>query len=140
MVFTECYSVLPLGFSYVEDAKLIGFGNRQIGMLDFEHKSWGVLLTGSYKQGLGKFDPRDPHVARRDQAKLTAWPRYDMGVVGMLQGRNIRPLPAFFECDKGIHLGWVGFHLKYRWLDLAEFFVGLTTVDLFNDDLVAEKK
>jgi hypothetical protein len=136
-VFTDCYSVIPIGYSNV-NGKIIGFGNRQIGVLDFEHKTWGVLARGSYKQGLGVFDPRDPHVARKDQAKDKPWPRFDMGVAGLIIGKSWRPFPAFYECDKSFHLGWAGIHLKYRWLDLLDFLVGWTTVDFMGDDLVRE--
>jgi hypothetical protein len=136
MVFNDCYSILPIGYSRVEDAKLLGWGNRQIGLLDFEHNSWGVVLAGSYKQALGEFDARDPHLVSRHADDPTTWGRFDMGIVSLALRRNgWRPFPAFFECDKGVHLGWVGLHLKYRWLDLVDFALGFTTLDIMGDDI-----
>jgi hypothetical protein len=136
MLFTDCYSVTPIGYSHVEDAKLLGWGNRQIGLLDFEHKSWGVLLTGSYMQALGELDPRDPHVISPRAEDPNQWGRFDLGLVGLAIRKNgWRPFAAFFECDKGIHLGWAGLHLKYRWLDLVDFVVGFTTLDFMGDDI-----
>jgi hypothetical protein len=137
MVFTDCYSAIPIGFSYVEGKK-IGLGNRQFGVLDYEHKAWGVLALGSYKQGVGKFNPEDPHQARKDQRLAKTWPTYSMGAVGLMIHWNPHPFPAFFECDKSIHIGWVGLSLKYRWLDLADFILGWTTLDFMGDDLVKE--
>lgn len=138
-LFTDCYSVLPIGYSHV-DGKILGWGNRQAGFMPFEHKCWGVLAVGSYMQGLGELDTRDPHVARRDQIDITEWPRYDLGIVNLVRRKNWRSFPAFFECDKSFHLGWIGIHLKYRVLDLVDFVVGWTTIDFMKDDLITKDR
>jgi len=139
MIFTDCLSLLPLGYSNVEGTK-IGFGNRQFGMLYYEHKSWGAfLLCGEYEQGVGRFNPEDPHQARADQKDAATWPTYEMGIVSLLINGNPKPLPAALECDKSIHLGWIGVSIKYRYADMIDFVLGFTTLDILGDDLVKEE-
>ncbi len=133
--FTDCFSILPLGYASVEGVK-IGIGNRQVGRLNYVHESWGLFfLAGKYRQGVGQFNPLDPHQARKDQINETTWPTYTMGLVGLMADPDPRPLPAFLECDKTIHLGWIGVSLKYRYADLADFLLGFTTLDILGDDL-----
>ena len=135
-VFSSCYSLLPIGYSHVE-GKEYGWGNRQAGWMDFRHKSWGVVVYSCYDQLTGKFNPNDPYQARRDQSHETDKPRFNTGIIGVTTG-NCPPLLMFFECDRTIHLGWVGIHLKYRVPNIVDWVVGWTTLDLFGDDLVAE--
>ncbi|MCX8036219.1 MAG: hypothetical protein N3D11_04000 [Candidatus Sumerlaeia bacterium] len=138
VIFTDCFSMLPLGYGSVEGVK-IGIGNRQVGRLNWIHESWGFfLLAGEYRQGVGQFNPRDPHQARKDQINETTWPTYTLGLVGLMADPNPRPLPAFLECDKTIHLGWIGIALKYRYADFADFLLGFTTLDILGDDLEAD--
>ena len=125
---------ITVGGAYVPDAKLLGIGNNQSGWLDYEHKSYGALLWGSAKQGAGEFDAQDVYQARDDQRDLTERPRFNTGPVrSMVQG-NAVPGPAFIECDKFLHVGYVGILFNCRFLQIVDFFAGWTTLDIMNDD------
>lgn len=132
-LYLDFFSLLPLGYSRVE-AKSIGIGNSQIGLLDFEHASWGALAWGSEKKGSGTFNPLDPHQARSDQTGETARPRYNAGIARLRAEDNPPPTLQFFECDRILHLGWIGFHATVRPLDIFDFILGWTTIDILGDD------
>lgn len=125
---------IPIGVAYMDHATLLGAGNNQAGCLDYENKSYGLVLWGSAKQGCGEFDSKDPYQARSDQASLTERPRFNTGPVRILaQGDGPPPL-GFVECDKGLHIGYVGILLNCRLLEIFDFLAGWTTLDFMGDD------
>ena len=132
-IYADFFQITPLGFTSI-DGKVLGIGNRQIGLLDYENKSWGVLLWGSDWKGSGIFNPKDPRQARGDQRDATERPRFNTGIVRMLAQGNRPPTPTFIECDRGIHLGWIGFHFSVRPGDILDFILGWTTLDIMGDD------
>lgn len=132
-IYADFFSITPIGFCRI-DGKELGIGNRQIGWLDYIDKSWGVLLWGSELKGAGKFNPTDPHQARKDQRNLETRPRFNTGIVRMSMEDNLPPLLCFFECDRGVHLGWIGLHFTLRPVDLIDFVLGWTTLDILGDD------
>ena len=138
-LFIDFFSLVPTGFSSV-DGKVLGIGNRQIGWLEYRDHSWGVVVWGSEKWGTGKFNPKDPHQARPNQANETDWPVFYDGVVRLMRGENPPPLLQFFMCDRILHVGWLGIHARLSPLDVVDFLLGWTTLDLMGDDLVASKK
>lgn len=143
-VYCGFVGALPFGVSYMDDAKLLGIGNNQAGYLDYENKSWGVGLWGSSKQGAGEFDSKDPYQARADQADLTERPRFNMGPVAILAEGNGPSLMGYAECDKGVHIGWIGLVLNCRPVALIDFLVGWSTFHVDghwdSDEPVAAKK
>ncbi len=132
-LYFDFFSITPVGFSTV-DGKVLGIGNRKIGLLDYEDHSWGVLLWGSEKKGTGAFNPDDPRQARNDIDEASGHPRYNMGVVRMALQNNLPPRLQFIECDRILHLGWIGIHATIRPFDLVDFILGWTTFDLMGDD------
>ncbi|MCD6385073.1 hypothetical protein J7M23_04775 [Candidatus Sumerlaeota bacterium] len=132
-IYADFFSLTPTGFTHI-DGKMIGIGTRQAGLLDYKDDSWGVLVWGSERRGSGKFNPLDPHQARRDQQNAETRPRFNNGVIRMILKNNASPLPRFFECDHGIHLGWIGVYKICRPLDLIDFILGWTTLDILGDD------
>jgi hypothetical protein len=131
-LYFDFFNILPLGFSNV-DGKVLGMGNRQAGFMDFEHQNWGVLAVGKEQKGSGVFNPNDPHQARPDQKDLTERPRYDVGFVGV-GGEEPPPDMQFLECDRALHLGWIGLHATMRPIDLLDFVFGWFTIDMMGDD------
>ena len=132
-IFADFFSITPVGYSRI-DGKVFGIGNRQIGWLDYEDRCWGVLLWGSEKKGSGKFNPKDPHQARVDQQDLKTRPRFNTGILRMSLQDNLPPLLQFLECDRCVHLGWIGVHATIRPFDLLDFILGWTTLDILGDD------
>jgi hypothetical protein len=133
-VYGDIFSLIQLGYAHV-DGKAIGIGNRQIGVLDHEFKNWGALVWGSEQKGSGAFDPTDPHQARPDQHELTERPRFDVGLLRLGESDNPPPAVQFLEVDRGFHLGWIGIFATVRPLDIIDFVLGWTTIDIIGDDL-----
>jgi len=131
--YFDFFSLFPLGYAKVEGTAF-GLGNRQAGKLDYLNNSWGVVVWGSEEKGIGIFDPRNPHQARPDQADLEEWPQYNVGLPRLIIEDNPPPDLHFFECNRGIHLGWIGFYMNVRPLDIIDFILGWTTIDMLGDD------
>jgi hypothetical protein len=136
-LYIDFFNILPLGYSNVE-GKIIGFGNRQAGWLDHADNSWGVIFWGREMKALGEFNPKDPHRTRKDQRDLTQWPYYNVGLARMISEDDIPPTPQFIECQRVFHFGWIGFIAHLRPVDLADFILGWTTLDIVGDDYIKQ--
>ena len=133
-IYLDFFGRTPIGGAYMEDARLLGVGARKTGWLKVENKSWGAIAWGSEYAGVGEFNPENPYQAREDQKNLTERPRWNTGFVRMaIQGDTPHPI-QFAACDKGVHLGWIGFMANCRPLELIDFLLGWTTLDILDDD------
>ncbi len=132
-LYFDFFNVLPLGYGRIDGINL-GLGNGQIGALDFTYHNWGVLAVGAERKGSGQFNPDDPRQARPDQADLTERPRFDVGFVNAFKGEEPPPKMQFLECDRALHLGWIGIHATIRPVDIIDFILGWTTLDIVGDD------
>jgi hypothetical protein len=132
---------LTAGYSDL-NGKLIGLGGRKFGINDFESKGWGAIVTGEGVYGTGPFDPTDPR-QYADPSNPTnapeARPSYDMGLVPLATDGDTL-WTKYAECNKGVHLGWIGVHVPCRPVDLIDFVLGLTTVDIMHDDAAKTAK
>ena len=137
-LYLDFFNIVPLGYSHVDTDKVtkIGITHRDIGVVPYANKSWGALLWGEEYRGAEAFNPLDPHEARKDQADLTERSSYKVGLVSLAGEGETPPTLQFLECERSLHLGWVGVHFLFRPVDLLDFVVGLTTVDILGDDLV----
>lgn len=124
---------INIGYAHV-DGKFYGLHNRQFGAMDYENHSWAALVWGTAKHGAGPFNPNDPHQARPEQRDLTERPEFGVGVVRNIYGDKPLPFPQYFQCDKMLHLGWIGLVFNCRPGDVVDFIVGWTTLDLMHDD------
>ena len=123
-LFVNFWNILPLGYAHV-DGKLIGIGNGQAGVLDFAHRdSWGVLLWGAEERSVADDVTTPPGPQRYAQGAL----RLALGA------ENTPPAHQYFDCDRTLHLGWIGIHLRIKLDDLADFILGWTTLDIMHDD------
>jgi hypothetical protein len=139
----DYFNTIILGYSSVEGT-YYGIGERRIGKMPFkDERTWGLLLWGSDTLKIGKFNPNDPHLAWKDEmAKLkaegkplpTERPRYNKGLVTLIKHDNSPPPITFMQCRRNIHLGWIGFHASLRPLDIIDFILGWTTLDIIGDD------
>jgi len=130
--------LFSVGYGNV-DGKLIGLGNRHFGIHDFEAHEWGTVLTGQQRYGAGPFDPEDPRQVwptynKDDPQTPKERPTYKTGPLPLLKCEEPTTWTKYVECDKGIHLGWIGIHIPCRPLDLVDFVVGFTTLDIMKDD------
>jgi hypothetical protein len=133
-VYFDVLSIFSLGGSYF-DGKLVGAGDDRFGIVDLEQKSWAVLLYGREKKGSGPFDPSDPYEARKDQRDATERPTFTNGLVGVLARCDPPPPLGFVECDKFVHLGWIGIYNSCHLSELFDFILGWTTLDIMGDDV-----
>lgn len=123
--FVSFWNILPIGFAHVE-GKLVGIGNGRVGVLDFVHdRTWGAVIWGAEQHGVAdgvRVTPEGP-------------PRYDQGALRLALGAERSP-PGhqYFDCDRTFHLGWLGIHLRIKLDELADFFLGWTTLDIMKDD------
>lgn len=132
-LYLDFFNMLPFGYAHI-DGKIIGMCHGQFGLLNYEEKSWGLLLWGSEKRG-ADFDPLDINQARKDQRELTTRPRFDAGYLSIKHGYQPPPGWHHIGCQRGFHYGWLGFHLSQRLHEVADFFAGLLMgVDLLDDD------
>ncbi|MCX7765170.1 MAG: hypothetical protein N2246_00465 [Candidatus Sumerlaeia bacterium] len=138
-VYANPFQIAPLGYSRI-NGRFLGIANRQAGWLKHEQRCWASILWGSEQKGSGRFNPFDPHQARKDQVELTERPQFNVGILRMLLKDNLPPTLQFFECDKWVHLGWIGIRANCRPLDLIDFILGWTTLDLAGDDLDEDTK
>ncbi|MFH0944447.1 MAG: hypothetical protein V2A76_04545 [Planctomycetota bacterium] len=132
--YFDFFDIIPLGYSNFT-GKTLGIGNRQIGYLDAAHNSWGVIGWGSELKGYGRFNPKDPRQARPDQANLTERPYFHAGIPRLIiEEDGCPPIRHHVECDRFVHLGWIGIQNTMRPLEILDFLAGWTTLDFMNDD------
>ena len=132
------FFILPIGYSHI-DGKIIGLGNRHFGIHDFEADEYGLILTGSERYGTAEINPQDPRQVwplydKNDPAAPKERPNYKTGILPLATKDEPRLWTKYFECNKGIHLGWIGVHVPCRPLDLIDFVIGFTTLDIMSDD------
>ncbi len=139
----DYFNSIALGYSNVEGT-YYGIGGRTLGAMPFKDQaSWGLLFWGRDNLTIGDFDTSDPHqVWRCDMAKLreegkplpVTRPEYGKGVVTLIQHDNRPPPITYMQCRRNIHLGWIGIHASGRPLDILDFILGWTTLDILGDD------
>lgn len=106
------------------DGTFVGIGGGQIGATPHYLKGQGLVLFGREDIGWGEFDKADPTTLYRNYQGL-------LGIPAALE----RSRPAYMpSCTHEIHLGWVGLVLNVRYTEIADFLLGLTTLDLACDD------
>ncbi len=135
--YVDFFNITPLGYSNV-DGKVFGIGNRQAGLLDYTSHHWGVLLAGEDRELSGEFNSKDPHLTRNDHRDIAELPTYNSGLMKMSQDGNKPPSLQFAECQRGLHLGWIGIHMNVRPVDFLDFILGWTTLDIVGDDNIHE--
>jgi hypothetical protein len=136
-LYLDWFNITPFGFSQI-DGWLLGWGMRHAGTPGYQEHAWGVLLWGSEKCGIGPFNPKDPHQASSSYAgSKDERPRYDAGIIRLIAGENPPPLTHYIECNKGFHLGFIGVYNTCRPIEILDFVLGWTTLDIMGDDNIA---
>lgn len=123
--YVSFWNLFTLGYAHV-DGKLIGIGAGRVGVIDFRHQnSWGVLLYGNERYGIGPTYTAPPE----DQ------PVYSQGLIRVLGNPPHPPLHhTYFDCDRTFVLGWVGLHLRIQLDEMLDFITGWFGGDIMEDD------
>lgn len=139
----DYFNCVALGYSNVEGTYW-GIGGRTVGRMPFKDKSsWGLVFWGRDNLTIGDFDTNDPHqVWRKDMNTLreegkplpVERPEYSKGLVSILHRDHSAPPITYMQCRRNIHLGWIGIHASGRPLDILDFILGWTTLDILHDD------
>jgi hypothetical protein len=139
----DYFNSIALGYSNVEGT-YYGIGGRTVGRMPFKDKSsWGLLFWGRDNLNIGDFNPDDPHLAWRKEMKEmrekgiplpVERPEYNKGLITLIEHDNSPPPITYVQCRRNIHLGWVGIHASLRPLDIIDFILGWTTLDILGDD------
>ncbi len=123
------FNLVEVGYARV-DGTLHGWGHRQWGAMPFRGHATGYLVTADEQFGYASdFNPADPNSPAPWRA----------GLVGLWEG----PPPTSHEtanCPKLFHFGRVGLHLNCHFLELLDFWLGWTTLDIMNDDALDRPK
>lgn len=131
------FNVLPFGYANAK-ITLLGWSDRNVGALDLDLKGWGALAWGSQRLGIGRREAAAPG----EQPAPLGWSvtepghTYTTGFVGAWGEDGARGR-TFGECPKLLHLGWIGLYADCSVLDLADFVLGWTTLDIGHDDAPA---
>jgi len=118
---------VPIGVSYV-DGHFVGVGGGQVGVMRHFQKNIGVVVWGQEEVGFGPgFDKNKPETVDFQR----------VGAIGVAQGlaEGRLPRPDYFPtCLHYIHLGYVGAVGNLRYLQMLDFLLGWTTLDICFDD------
>ena len=123
--FALYYSFVPIvaiGYGSV-DGSFAGLGGGSFGAMPHCEKSVGLILWGQERLGFGEFDPEEPETVNYQR----------LGLVGLFQG----PVPGpdyMISCPHYLHLGWGGLVATPRYLQILDFVLGWTTMDICFDD------
>jgi hypothetical protein len=142
----DYFNLVGLGYSNV-DGTYVGIGNRRVGTMPFKDDgSYGLAFWGKDALKIGAFNPDDPREAWVGDMKQlvaegkplpTERPDYNKGLVRLPLEGNAPPPLTFLQCRRNIHLGWAGLHATFRPLDMVDFILGWTTLDILGDDIGA---
>ena len=142
----DYFNLVGLGYSHV-DGTYVGIGNRRAGAMPFKDDgSYGLLFWGQDALKVGTFNPNNPHEAWVGEMKQLASageplpverPDYHKGLVRLPIEDNAPPPITFMKCRRNVHLGWFGLHAAFSPLDIVDFLLGWTTLDMLGDDVGA---
>ncbi len=122
-LYWNSLDIFPVGYSDI-DGWFVGWGGGQFGRTRHYNKCWGLGYARE-EIGWGKFDKDD---------KDTLDVQYS-GILGMALppyegGPSYTPACVHFFP----HLGYVGLVWNARWMEMVDFIVGWTTIDIAGDD------
>ncbi|MHC5035057.1 MAG: hypothetical protein ACYTFZ_08480 [Planctomycetota bacterium] len=122
-IYADAVSVAPGGIGYV-DGWFVGLGGGQLGLTRHYEKSLGLLIWGYEEVGWGEFDKHDKDTLDRQF----------VGVAGILlppyKGR-----PAYMpSCIHYLHVLCVGAVANARYMEMIDFVLGWSTLDIAGDD------
>ncbi len=130
-LFYDFIPVIPIGYGRV-DGTFTGLGGGKLCWFDshFE-RSYGLILWGqeevTFEKSLEELDA----LPGEEREEIADFQR--TGLIGMVQG----PFPGpnyLISCPHYLHLGWIGAVGSPRYLEMLDFVLGFTTLDIGGDD------
>ncbi|MBN1865997.1 hypothetical protein JW916_01775 [Candidatus Sumerlaeota bacterium] len=130
--------VAAIGLGYV-DGRFLGMGEGRLSFFGPHYeKSIGVGVWGmewiSYYHNEAEIDAMPPKEAAKASNHM------QVGVLGMLAGLagDGPPAPSrqkyAISCPHYLHVGWIGVVAGPRYLQMLDFVLGWTTLDICSDD------
>ncbi len=122
-LYANAVSVAPGGFGYV-DGWFLGVGGGRVGLTRHYERSIGLLIWGYEEVGWGDFDKGD---------KDTLYRQY-VGVAGIMLP-PYKASPAYMPaCIHYLHVFFVGGVANLRYMEMVDFVLGWSTLDIAGDD------
>ncbi|NQU43466.1 hypothetical protein HQ520_09280 [bacterium] len=129
--------VIPIGVGYVRGS-YVGLGGGKLSWLSPHHEeSYGALLWGQEKVTFRHSEEDLAAMTPEEREKALLFQR--TGLIGVFQG----PFPGpeyLISCPHYIHLGWIGVVGSPRYLQMLDFLIGWTTLDITRDDDADEQE
>lgn len=131
-LFYDFIPIVPIGYGRV-DGEFVGLGGGRLCWFSphFE-RSYGLILWGQEEVTFHKSLDELERMSREERDDVLNYQR--SGLVGMIDG----PFPGpdyLISCPHYIHLGWIGVVASPRYLEMLDFVLGFTTLDIGWDDL-----
>jgi len=117
-IYTGFNSILTAGYSDM-DGHLLGLGHQRFGALHMRYKAAGALLEGYEQVGYEDYTENDSNSPRTRGLGL-----------GLLYRDRPNSVSQALQCQKFVHLGWIGVNLNCKVGAILKFVVGLTTIDI----------
>lgn len=130
-VYLDWIPIHPLGYGEVE-GRFVGLGGGEFaGWTPLYERSYGALLWGEEDLNFGTPKAELDAMSESDRQKATNFQR--SGLIGLVQGPV--PGPKYMTAyPHYLHLGWFGVMLDPRFIEMFDFIVGWTTLDVCHDD------
>jgi hypothetical protein len=128
------YSFIPLvaiGYGDVQGRFAGVGGGRLAAWAPHRERSCGLILWGREELNFGT--PQSELDAMNDADRRKALHFHRPGPIGVIQGPLAGP-EYLISCPHYLHLGWFGLVLTPRYLEMADFLLGWTTLDIGGDD------
>ena len=129
--------IIPIGYGDV-DGYYSGLGGGKFsGWTPHRERSYGLLVWGQEEVSFNKNGEELAKLSEEERQKELLFQR--TGLVGMGEG----PFPGpeyLISCPHYIHLGWIGVVGTPRYLQMLDFLLGWTTLDICGDDKPAAEK
>ena len=123
-LYADEFSLLPVGYADVEDAGFIGIGGGAAGVSQHDIYAYGLFIFGE-------------EWLWWDHSGTETGGEYiqGAGVIGVPFSIAFCEVPGYAPASiHYIHLGWVGAAVNIRWIEIADFLLGWTTLDIIKDD------
>lgn len=130
-LFYDFIPLVPIGYGRV-DGKFVGLGGGKPRWFSrhFE-RHYGLILWGQEEVTFHKSLEELEQMPRDRRENFVDYQR--SGLMGMAQG----PFPGtdyLISCPHYVHLGWIGVVASPRYLQMLDFIIGFTTLDIGGDD------
>jgi hypothetical protein len=136
-LYYDFIPIIPIGYGKVEGT-FAGLGGGKFGT-DLPHyeESLGLILWGEERVNFGTSPEELDAMSESERNEALNFQR--SGLIGMVQG----PFPGtdyLISCPHYLHLGWIGGVGSPRYLEMLDFVIGWTTLDICGDDDRGEEK